>query len=86
MTTETQTIAAPPAEFRVMDHTGDGLKLTWNANNPREVEAAQGTFQHYKDRGYDLFRLDAGDQRGSVMTVFDATAPGILAMPRMRGG
>lgn len=74
------------AEFRVMDHTGDGLKLTWNATNQREVEAARDTFQVYKDRNYDLFRLGAGDERGAVMTEFDPSAPGILAVPRMRGG
>lgn len=74
------------AEFRVMDRTGDGLKLTWNANNTQEVRAARETFQHYKDRGYDLFRLGEDDERGSVMAEFDAAAPGILAVPRMRGG
>lgn len=75
-----------PAEFRVMDRSGDGLKLNWNASNTREVEAARTTFNDYRSRGYDLFRLGAGDERGEAMTEFDPAAAGILAIPRMRGG
>jgi hypothetical protein len=74
------------AEFRVMDRSGDGLKLTWNTDNEREVEAARTTFNDYRSRGYDLFSLGEGDERGERMTEFEPDVEGILAVPRMRGG
>jgi hypothetical protein len=74
------------AEFRVLDRSGDGLKLTWNESNTREVEAARTTFNDYRSRGYDLFALGEGDERGARLTEFDPHAAGILAVPRMRGG
>lgn len=74
------------SEFRVLDRSGDGLKLQWSANNPGEVEAARQTFSDYRGRGYTLYRLGAGDKRGEVLTEFDPAAHGILAVPWMSGG
>jgi hypothetical protein len=74
------------SEFRVMDRSGDGLKLSWNSENDQEVEAARTTFNDYRSRGYDLFSLGDGDERGERMREFDPDVAGILAIPRMRGG
>jgi len=76
----------PPYEFRAMDRTGDGLKLTWRPGNTAEVDAARETFQSYRDRGYNIFRLNENDERGGALTSFDPNAGSLLAVPRMVGG
>lgn len=70
----------------VMDKTGDS-KVTWDPNQPAEVEAARAQFDVLKKKGYSAFRMsEGGDQQGAQMRDFDASARRIIFVPQMQGG
>jgi len=69
----------------VMDKTGDS-KVTWDPNQPAEVEAARAQFDVLKKKGYSAFRMGADDQQGARMQDFDPAARRIIFVPQMQGG
>jgi hypothetical protein len=71
-------------ELAIMDRSGD-LKLTWNPNNPAEVEACRKNFEEMRRKGYMAYKL-IGREKGEVLHSFDPTAKRIVMTPAMQGG
>ncbi len=71
-------------EMSVMGKEGD-TKFTWNAKDPKEVEAAKATWDLYKGKGFAAFRMKRSN-KGDQMREFDPTAGRILFVPPMQGG
>lgn len=71
-------------EMSVMGKEGD-TKFTWNAKDPKEVEAAKATWDLYKGKGFAAFRMKRSS-KGDQMHEFDPKAGRILFVPPMQGG
>lgn len=72
-------------ELRVMGGEGD-TRLTWDPNQPAEVEHVRRMFEDMRAKGYNAYSVREQGEQGEVVTTFDpAAARLILAMP-MRGG
>lgn len=72
-------------EMAILDRSGD-TKTTWDPDNPDEVENARTQFKYWKDKGYAIFRVKKGGDKGEVMTKFDPEADKMIIVPPIAGG
>ncbi len=72
-------------KMSVMGETGD-TKISWDSDNPTEVEAARKTFEEYKKKGFAAFRLTSKGSKGSKTEEFDLYAGQIVLVPPIAGG
>lgn len=71
-------------EMRAINSTGD-TKVTWDSENPREVEAARKSFEEYMSKGFTAYKgKDQG--RGKKLTAFDPDLEFIVLVPPAVGG
>lgn len=74
------------AEMSILDPSGD-TKVTWNKDNPDEVENARRTFDDLKKKGFMAYSVEGsrGD-KGEVLRGFDADAERLIMAPPLVGG
>lgn len=73
------------SEMRVLGKEGD-TKVTWDADNWEEVEAAEATFDRLTKKGYRAFSVKKSGDKGSIVTKFDPEAEKIILIPPIVGG
>lgn len=71
--------------MRALNEKGD-TKISWDNENPTEVEAAKEAFALYKEKGYAPFRIISQGRKGSQIEEFDPLAEEILFVPPIAGG
>ena len=81
---------APAArgELSILNGEGD-TKLTWNANNEDEVEAAEVMFDELIAKGFQAFEVSDEKEKGGkgkMIKKFDPKAQRIIMSPRIGGG
>jgi hypothetical protein len=71
--------------MRIADHTGDTV-VTWDKDNPAEVEIARASFEAGKRKRHLAYRVGDGRRESEVMRDFDPAAEHIVLMPQTVGG
>ena len=71
--------------MRALNEKGD-TNISWDSENPTEVETAKGVFAMYKEKGYAPFRIISRGRKGSQIKEFDPLAEEILFVPPIAGG
>lgn len=69
----------------IMGKEGD-LKVTWNSDQPDEVEAARAQFDKLIGKGYLAFKTDKKGDKGEQMRTFDPTAERVILVKQLKGG
>jgi len=81
---------APAARGELSILNGDGdTKLTWDANNEDEVEAAETMFEELLAKGFQAFEVSDEKEKGGkgkMIRKFDPKAQRIIMSPRIGGG
>jgi predicted acetyltransferase len=72
-------------ELAVMDRTGD-TKTIWDSDNKDEVEIAREQFDKFKAKGYLIYNVAKGGEKGEQMLKFDKNAEKMIAVPKIVGG
>lgn len=72
-------------KMQIMDVTGD-IKVEWNPDNKKEVEAAEKSFNEYVDKGFKAYRIYDDGKKGESITKFDKFAEKILFVVPVAGG
>lgn len=72
-------------ELAIMDKTGD-TKIIWDPRNEVEVEVARETFKKLKNKGYLIYSVAKGGEKGAAMNTFDPNAEKLIAVPNIVGG
>lgn len=73
-------------EMRILSDKGD-TRVTWNARDTDEVEAARAQFQTLVDRGFRAFAVEAGSGgKGEMITEFNPDTQKVILAPPMAGG
>lgn len=72
-------------ELAALDESGD-TKTVWDADNAAEVEVAKATFEAFKKKGYAIYSVKRGGEKGEVMHKFDPDAEKMIAVPPVAGG
>lgn len=72
-------------EMATMGRQGD-TKMTWDANNPDEVDAARKTFKELRAKGYLAYSVKKDGDKDVQITEFDPHAQKIIMAMPMRGG
>jgi hypothetical protein len=52
------------SEMRAINSTGD-TKVTWDSDNPREVEAARKSFDEYIAKGFTAYKGKPKGKKGT---------------------
>lgn len=71
--------------METMGIEGD-VKLTWDPDKPKEVEAAEETFKANVKKGMSAYRMYDGGKKGQPLEKFDKTAEKILFLTPLAGG
>jgi hypothetical protein len=85
--TEYLTLAAR-GELAILNGEGD-TKLTWDANNEDEVDAAREMFDDLIAKGFQAFEVSDEKEKGGkgkMIKKFDPKAQRIIMSPRIGGG
>ena len=69
----------------IMGKEGD-LKVSWNPDNKKEVEAAEKQFADLKKQGFKPFRMYDDGKKGDELQKFDKWAEKNLFLTPMTGG
>ena len=72
------------SELRILGRIGD-VKLSWNAENEKEVTAAREIFDKRIREGWTAFREKMGI-KGDKIRTFDQDAERIILIPPITGG
>lgn len=72
-------------EMREICRWGD-LKVTWNKDNEKEVEAAEEIFNEKIEAGWSAFREKYAGAKGDRIKTFDPNAGRIILVPQVAGG
>jgi len=75
-------------ELSILNGDGD-TKLTWDANNEDEVEAAEAMFDDLLAKGFQAFEVSDEKEKGGkgkIIRKFDPKAQRIIMSPRIGGG
>lgn len=72
-------------QMSIMGKEGD-LKVEWNPDNKKEVEAAEKTFKEYTGKGFKAFRMYDEGRKGEQLDKFDKFAEKVLFVTPMAGG
>jgi hypothetical protein len=78
-------LPAPVHELVIMGYKGDDERITWDQNDPAQIEAASATFTELHSAGYMAYKLNAS-AGGEVLRAFDPSAETIVLQPQMVGG
>ncbi len=70
--------------LRTLDTKGD-TKISWNSENPADVESARASFNLLRGKGYMAYRTERGN-RGTQLREFDPEAEEIILAPALVGG
>lgn len=69
-----------------MNESGD-TRITWDKNNPAEVEHARTSFNHLtREKNFRAFRVGRGDSQGARVDQFDPDAERLVFVPQYQGG
>ncbi len=71
-------------EIRQLARIGD-MKVSWNAENDQEIDAARETFDKRIKEGWTAFREKLGI-KGDKIKIFDPDAERIILIPPISGG
>lgn len=71
--------------MRIMDQTGHST-ITWDVDQPIEVDVAKATFDKLIKEGYSAFEVEGTNQQGRRITTFDPKAGKLMMVPQLRGG
>lgn len=74
-------------ELNVLDRELGDLRITWDPENPDEVEAAENTFNDLREKefkAYDVGRL--GKKGNRVITKFDPKIEKMIMTPPVEEG
>jgi hypothetical protein len=80
--------SAARGELAVLNGDGD-TKLTWDANNEDEVEAAEAMFDNLVAKGFQAFEVSDEKEKGGkgkMVKKFNREAQRIIMSPRIGGG
>jgi len=69
----------------IMGKEGD-VKVTWDPDNTKEVEAAKKTFSENIAKGFKAFRMYDGEKKGTELKEFDKYAEKVLFVVPLAGG
>jgi hypothetical protein len=69
--------------LRILDAHGD-TKLSFDPQNPIEVDEVETRFRELMERGFTAF--DVSTMPGRVMKTFDPHASEVIVTPRFAGG
>jgi len=69
--------------LRILDAQGD-TQLSFDPQNPNEVEEVETRFRELMERGFTAF--DVSTRPGRVMKTFDPHASETIVTPRFAGG
>jgi hypothetical protein len=72
------------SELRILGKGGD-TKISWDAHNEMEVNAARETFDKRIKDGWSAFR-DKNGSKGEKIKIFDNRAERIVLVPPISGG
>ena len=74
-------------ELRIMGKSGDD-KITWDADDEKQVLKARTAFEEYKAKWYKLYKTEtiAGQKVGEPLEAFDPNIERIIAVGPMKGG
>jgi hypothetical protein len=72
------------SELRVLGKGGD-MKISWNRENKKEVDAAKETFEQRIKEGWSAFG-DKFGSKGDKIKSFDEYAERIVLVPPISGG
>jgi hypothetical protein len=76
---------APIGTMHIMDRTGH-TSITWDPDKEFETKLAKDAFDQAVKEGYQAFKVNEDDERGSRMTKFDSKAGKIMMVPQLVGG
>ena len=72
-------------DMKVEGGRGD-LRVTWNARDTDEVEAARKQFDDLRAKSFLAFAVGDDGEKGNQITEFDPQAQKIILAPPMAGG
>lgn len=72
-------------EMSIMDSSGH-KELKWNMGDPKEIAAAQETFDRLIEKGYSAFGSKEKAETKHVLKAFDPTLEEVVMVPRTVGG
>ena len=72
-------------ELRELGQQGDA-KMTWDADNEDQVEAAKALFDKLKKKRYFAYKVKRNGGKGTVIDKFDPDAEKIIMALPMAGG
>jgi len=74
-------------ESHGVNFEGGDTRLTWDADNADEVEAARRTFAMLTGKGHQAFQVGRkGEKTDKVVREFDPNAEKLILAPAIRGG
>ena len=68
-----------------MGRKGD-VKVSWNPDNKKEVEAAKRIFEENIKKGFAAFQETRGGKKGVQVKEFNKNAESVLFIPPVQGG
>lgn len=75
------------SEMAIMDRDTGDTRITWDPDNPAEVENARQTFDRLVgEKKFMAYNVERGGERGEVIRTFDPTAEKLILAPPMVGG
>ncbi|WP_136418662.1 hypothetical protein [Herbaspirillum sp. ST 5-3] len=72
-------------EMSIMDASGH-KELKWKMGDPKEIAAAQETFDRLLEKGYSAFGSEQKAETKHVVKEFDPTLEELVMVPRTVGG
>jgi hypothetical protein len=73
------------AEMCVLGRSGHDT-VEWKKEDQVSVRRASRRFAELQGAGFKMFRGEASDEDGELLTAFDPEVETIIAVPRMQGG
>ena len=61
-------------------------KITWDPDNPNEINEVKHRFQYYLDQGYAAFHMNDAGGEGKKIVSFNPLAGKIVMLPKLGGG
>ena len=78
-------VPSQKACLEIVDRTGH-TEVSWDPDDPEEVQAAQEAFGECLGKGYAAFSMQSDGKQGEQIRSFDPYAGRILMLPALVGG
>lgn len=84
MITDDENVVRASRRFtmKLLDPKMGDKSVSWDTNNPDEIEDAQASFDYYLSRGYKAYQVDAKGQRTlTEVKKFDPDLGSLMMVP-----